>query len=256
MQSTAKPFSEARPDLYIPDWLEAAVFETLEKDIEKRPKDMHALRQALSVGTNSSSQSPMRAISPSGRQVSAAPSTLTSRASLKSVTRAQPPAPKEHNMHWVLAALALVAIALSASFAYSMWCQSQEAAASVRAILETPPTQQKTPAAAQPITPALQEMTLKSITPVKSSHITPATAVTQLPKKATPSTHKTCQPRTVPASKNTQPPRTVQAAAPAPPKRHVPTSTSGRKSDYFDYVKHDHNYGDPQELPVKPWTGE
>lgn len=253
MQSPAKPFSEARPDLYIPDWLETAVFQTLEKDIEKRPKDMHALQHALSLGANTSSQSHMRAISQSARQAPAVPPTLTSRASFKCIERAHPP--KEHKLPWAVAAIALLAVALSAGCAYSMWCQSQKAAASMRAVLESPPAQQQVPDAARPTKPNLEQETPKARTPATSAPITPA-AVTHAAKRPTASKHPTSQPKTMPTSKYTEPAQKVPAAAPTPKTRHVPTSASGRKSDYFDYVKHDHNYGDPQELPVKPWTGE
>ncbi len=256
MQSPAQPFAEARPDLYIPDWLEKAVFEALEKDIEKRPPDMRALQNALALGTFNNSTSQMRAIpGNSSRQATIAPTALTSRAAIKTVDRTNAAAPAESGqmMPWVITAIAVVALAISTSCVYSMWCQSQKAQAAIQAVVATPAVQQGSPVTVEP---QAKDIAPKPITPDTSAPNRLLRAPTKPPKKPTRPSIQTSQSRTVSPTQYTAPVQKVSPVRHRSKPRHLPTSTSGRKADYYDYVKHYHNYGDPQALPVKPYTGE
>jgi serine/threonine protein kinase len=241
LASPPATFSEARPDLYIPEWVELIVMRALQKDRAKRQQTMRDMQQELNVGVSTHSTASIRALNPSAVSIKT-----------RSVSSAQMPVAKSaaasgSSTEWKRYALYTVAVVVllgGAMFAISTMISNQQikekTRLSVPPIVEQHEEQKPVEAPVERTTkPVVAEPTTKRVVAepttkrVVELHTKPAVhpAPSQLIKKAT---------TTKPA---------VHEALPPPPSKHK------HGSDFYDYEsKHEHSTGDPVALPVKDWS--
>lgn len=115
LSSTAPSFAQARPDLYIPEWLEQIVFKALEKDPKKRHQSMQEMRDELILGLSSTSSASNRALTHSIKTRALSPNHRS--------TEVQKPKAAV-NRGLVIGAVALIAGLAAGGIGFMIW-QSQ-----------------------------------------------------------------------------------------------------------------------------------
>lgn len=250
MNGRPLPISEARPDLYIPEWLELCIFRAMEKDPKKRQANMRELQNDLALGLSTNTTSQMKALNNSSSIKLLAITPEQARAEAQKRTAAQRKATASGGwMKWAIAAVVLVAVLAGGGFALSVMHQNKAPQEPQRSGDEETSTQ---PAEKQPVAekqPEKQPVTVeppKPVTPTKPETIEQATTpikpvALQIKKPVTKPPIKAIKPTAKPVV------TAIREVIKEPiTKKHV--------RDWHDIArKQDRTYGDAQDLPVKPY---
>lgn len=221
--SAAPPaFSAARPDLFIPDWMESIVTRALSKDPARRQQSMRQVQDEIGLGISSHSSASVRALNPNHvsmrtRAVSPAPQSASS------------PKQSQASDEWKRYALYTVAVVTllgGVMFAISMFPNN-----AMNNQMRAP---RRIPAPVKPAPTETTETTAPAPTP------TPPPASPPPERKVT---RPVAQPKPHPQVRAPKP--TVEELPP-------PVKRTSRKhgSDFYDF----HPTGDPTPLPVKEWS--
>lgn len=232
ISATPPPFSAARADLFIPDWMESIVMRALSKDPARRQQSMRQVQDEIGIGISSHSSVSVRALNPnhvSMRTRAVSPGPQNAR------PQQQSQAPDEWK-RYALYTVAVVTLLGGAMFAISMFPN--------HAMNQQTQVPRRIPV---PVKPAVKETPPKQ--EVKHEDPAPATTPTPPPKQAAPPPEDKPVPQPVVKPK---PRRQVRAPKPAieespPPVKHI---SRKHRSDFYDF----HPTGDPTPLPVKEWS--
>jgi serine/threonine protein kinase len=233
LASAPPSFSDARPDLYIPEWVEQIVMRSLQKDRGKRQQSMREMQNELHVGVSTHSTASIRAINPSNVSVK---TRAISTSKMPTQQARKSSGGSDEWKRYALYTVAVVALLGGIMFAIS--------------IMPHPVFQEKT---RLQLPPASQtENTEPPVaTPVEKTTEPVAKPVAKKPHAAAvkPAVHE----HVVAPVEHTKP--HVSHATPATEATPPVSSKHKHGSDFYDYqTKHEHSTGDPVALPVKEWS--
>ncbi|HEY9791584.1 MAG TPA: serine/threonine-protein kinase [Candidatus Obscuribacterales bacterium] len=256
-------FSEARPDLHIPESIEEIVFRALQKDPDKRQQSMQQLYDELSVGmpgmsASAISQPDLRRQSLTGRET----------AGLKTTVRMADQSAATANNRALPVVAACIGALVIAGGALAWFMQSHASPGPKAAVQVTPVTTTtehhgsgvRKPAVqapsvttstdTKPSTPATDTDTKESpaatTTTVTASYGVETKGNSPLPAKLTAKILAKITAKHVTKLKVN---KVVDDVAPAPVKHH-------HDSDYYDYAVRHENEGSPAQLPGKLFGNE
>jgi serine/threonine-protein kinase len=242
---TPASFAEARPDLYIPEWLEEVVFKSLQKDPNDRQQSMQELYDELSAGISATpnltvSQSKLRATEARSSRESGS----VQRAGSSAGTAPGAAQTGGNKILPVVAACIAVLVVLGGA---AIWFVQQTGHKQVPAVTQTaPPVKAPTPAPIKATTPT---PAASATEPTPSPTVTVKASNSVETKTASPLPAKLVEKVLSKVARKPKAAKVVDDVAPAPVSHH-------HGSDYYDYAVRHENEGSPAQLPGKLFGNE
>jgi serine/threonine protein kinase len=229
MNTIPPGFADARPDLYIPEWIEGIIFRALQKDPAKRQQSMRDLQEEIRIGLSNQSTS-LRALNPNSN-VSMKMRAISPNAA--SIQRKEKNA--ENWMKYAMFAAIAVALFSATALAYVLMTKAPTKAPTNFERIDEPP-----PVVEKPVQKPVQKQVEKNV--------------------EMPVTKPVVEPVEKPVVRETAPTpaRTTKPAV----NRHedvsaAPATSRKRPKGWHDYAaEKEHHTGDPVDLPIKQWAPE